>query len=123
MLVAPDMWVTFADCYPSPLDEALAMEKAASRPSWRSHGSEREQRARRLSLWHGALLEPLEAGEKQDRLDRIARHPALGGAKMPYFRARLAHRYRHRDVAEARQLISSTLMRSAGTRLTQGPTR
>ena len=107
MLTVPDMWATFADGYLGALDKVAAMEKTGPQRAWRTEERAREERARRLSLWHAVLLDRLGGDEEQDRLERIAGHRALAGPEILYFRARLAQQ--RGDLEEARRLVSSAL--------------
>lgn len=51
-------------------------------------GYRRSRRTVNLSAWHGLLLERLPDYDAADRLDRLAAHPALGGAELLLLRAR-----------------------------------
>ena len=97
-----DHWTAFADAYVTALG-------AAPKPS--SYGWDREyglkRRTDHLSRFHELLLERLAGTEAEDRLDRIATHPALAGPELLFFQARLAHR--RGDLDDARRLVSESL--------------
>ncbi len=114
MLTAPDMWVTFADQYLEALDAVAAGGAATTRHGRHSPDRGREQRADDLAEWHLVLLDRLSGGDAEDRLDRLAGHPALGGPDLTYFQARLAHR--RGEQAAARRLVSESLERLPGHR-------
>jgi hypothetical protein len=101
-LEAPDMWVTFADEYLNALDQA-----GGARGDF-----ERDQRAGNLAEWHGLLLDRLPDYDADDRLDKIARHSALGGPQLTFFRAQLARQRGELD--HARQLVHECLARLPG---------
>ena len=65
-----------------------------------------------LAEWHGLLLERLVGSEAEDRLDRLARHPALGGPELEFLQAQLA--YQRGDVSSARGLVRAALQRLPG---------
>ncbi len=86
MLRVPDTWTVFADRYLDALDQIGRAEAATSAsrrsysyPDWDSHRSER---TRNLAEWHCLLLEHLAGSQAEDRLDRLASHPALGGPEL-----------------------------------------
>jgi hypothetical protein len=112
MLTAPDMWFTFADRYLEALDAVTAAGAATTRHGRYSSDRGREQRAGDLAEWNLVLLDRLSGGDVEDRLDRLATHPALGGPDLTYFRARLAHR--RGEQAAARRLVSEALERLPG---------
>ena len=93
-LRAPDAWTAFADCYLDALDQIARAEaaKPSSRPSYSYPDPHyrRRDRTRDLAEWHSLLLERLAGSEAEDRLDRLATHPALGGPELTFIRARLA---------------------------------
>jgi hypothetical protein len=93
-LRAPDGWTVFADCYLDALDQITRTEAAepASRHSHSYPDSDyhRSNRTRDLAEWHALLLERLAGSEADDRLDRLAGHPALGGPELTFVQARLA---------------------------------
>ena len=93
-LRAPDAWTAFADCYLDALDQIARTEtaKPASRLSYSYPDSDyrRSDRTRDLTEWHSMLLERLAGSEAEDRLDRLAGHPALGGPELTFLQARLA---------------------------------
>jgi len=112
LLTAPDMWVTFVDRYLEALDAVTVRDAATARHGRHSSDRGREQRAGDLAEWHLLLLGRLSGGDAEDRLDRLATHPALGGPDLTYFRARLAHR--RGEQAAARRLVSDALERLPG---------
>jgi hypothetical protein len=111
MLQAPDMWTGFADRYLDALDEAARADAATPNRSW--NGSDwdrkwkRKQRAYALAPWHLALLDRLDHPETGDRLDRLVKHPALGGSERTLLQARLAQR--RGDESGARDLVREVL--------------
>jgi hypothetical protein len=100
-LRVPDTWTVFADRYLDALGEvARAEAKAQSRRSWDHHESNiRRQRASDLAEWHELLLDRLAGSEAEDRLDRLVRHPALGGPELTFLRAQLARQRGNLDGA------------------------
>jgi hypothetical protein len=90
MLSAPDMWLQFADRYLDVLDQAGRGAGPTPKHDWRPENSNRERRTADLAEWHGMLLERLLGSEAEDRLDRLARHPALAGPELGFFAAQLA---------------------------------
>jgi hypothetical protein len=115
-LRAPDAWTTFADCYLDALDQIArtAATKPASRPfySYPDADYHRGERTRDLAEWHSLLLERLAGSEAEDRLDRLARHPALGGPELTFVQARLAQL--RGDTDAARELTEACLGRLPG---------
>lgn len=105
-LEAPDMWVTFADHYLDALDQAEGVR-----------GFQRDQRTGDLAEWHGLLLERLPDYDADDRLDRLARHPALGGPELTFLQAQLARQRGELD--HARRLVHECLARLPGHRAFQ----
>jgi hypothetical protein len=101
MLRGPDAWAVFADRYLDALTEvARAEAKPGSRRSWDHHDSNvRRQRASDLAEWHELLLDRLAGSENEDLLDRLVRHPALGGPELTFLRARLARQRGNLDGA------------------------
>lgn len=109
MLPNPDAWVTCADSYLDALDRLAA--GAPGNPSQGIlYGSgsgfdpddyRRSRRTANLSAWHGLLLERLPDYDAADRLDRLAAHPALGGAELLLLRARRARQTGALDLARA----------------------
>ena len=115
-LRAPDAWTTFADCYLDTLDQ-IARTEAAKPASWPSYsyldsGYRRSDRTRDLAEWHSLLLERLAGSEAEDRLDRLAGHPALGGPELTFVQARLAQL--RGDTNAARTLTEACLGRLPG---------
>src|SRR5215471_21051726 len=115
-LRAPDTWTTFADRYLDGLDEIARTEtvRPASWPSYSYPDSDyrRSDRTRDLAEWHSLLLERLAGSEAEDRLDRLARHPALGGPELTFIQARLAQLDGKTDTA--RTLAQECLAKSPG---------
>ncbi len=111
MLHAPEAWTVIADRYLDALDKVAGTEAARSSPrrSWDYHdlGWVRRERAENLAEWHGLLFDRLDGSEAEDRLDRLASHPALGGPELAFVQARLAHR--RGDTYAARKLIRDCL--------------
>jgi hypothetical protein len=62
--------------------------------------------------WHSLLLERLAGSEAEDRLDRLAGHPALGGPELTFVQARLAQL--RGDTDAARTLTEACLGRLPG---------
>ena len=115
-LHAPDAWTAFADCYLDALDQIARTE--AARPGFRpsysypDSGYRRRDRTRDLAEWHLLLLERLAGSEAEDRLDRLAGHPALGGPELTFVQARLAQL--RGDTDAARTLTEACLGRLPG---------
>ena len=116
MLRAPDAWTAFADCYLDALDQIARAEAArpASRPPYSYLDSDyrRSDRTRDLAEWHSLLLDRLAGSEAEDRLDRLAGHPALGGPELTFVQARLAQL--RGDTDAARTLTETCLGRLPG---------
>ena len=92
LLVVPDHWVAFTDRYLDTLDDVVAGNAAKAPSRRRAPEQGRERRTDNLAGWHLALLDRLFGGHAEDRLDRLAVHPALGGPDLAYFRAQLSRR-------------------------------
>ncbi len=112
MLRAPDAWAGFADRYLDALDRLARAAPARPARFWDSTGYERDRRTVDLTQWHGLLLERLIGSETEDRLDRLAHHPALGGPELEFLQAQLA--YQRGDVSSARGLVQAALQRLPG---------
>ncbi len=116
MLRAPDAWTAFADCYLDALDQIARAEaaKPASRASYSYPDPDyrRRDRTRDLTEWHSLLLERLAGSEAEDRLDRLATHPALGGPELTFIQARLAQL--RGDTGTARTLAQECLAELPG---------
>jgi hypothetical protein len=112
MLSAPDMWLQFADRYLDVLDQAGRGAGPTPKHDWRPENSNRERRTADLAEWHGMLLERLLGSEAEDRLDRLARHPALAGPELGFFAAQLA--YQRGDIGLARSLVTEALGKLPG---------
>src|SRR5712692_78194 len=50
------------------------------------------ERAGALAEWHHLLLDRLLDSGREDVLEALATHPALGGPELLFFQAKLAHR-------------------------------
>ena len=107
MLGATDMWIGFADHYLDALDQAARGAEVKPRPNWKQSDADCAERARHLTEWHSLLLDWLQFTEAEDRLDRLAEHPALGGPELKFLQARLARQ--RGDVNLARQLVRQSL--------------
>lgn len=70
------------------------------------------RRTRDLAEWHSLLLERLVGSEAEDRLDRLATHPALGGPELAFIQARLAQL--RGDTSTARTLAQECLAELPG---------
>lgn len=78
---------------------------------------ERDRWTGDLAEWHGLLLDRLPDYDAEDRLDKIAEHPTLGGPELTFFQAQLA---RHRgELDRARRLVHECLTRLPGHRAFQ----
>jgi hypothetical protein len=109
MLRVPDMWVGFADAYLIALDDtAHGVGSDATRDhSHPRRSSNPQERTAALAEWHRLLLDKLADGEAEDRLDRLAQHPALCGPELQFVQAQLAHR--RGDVDAARKSVHRCL--------------
>lgn len=116
MLPAPDMWTVFADRYLEALDQVARAEAAKPKPKhpWMFPDADyaRRHRADKLAEWHVMLLERLAGSEAEDRLDRLACHPALGGPELVFLQARLARE--RNDLDGARKLVEDCLRQLPG---------
>jgi hypothetical protein len=119
MLRVPDTWTVAADRYLDALDQ-VARAETAKPDSRRIYGSggygrgdyARHQRTSDLAEWHDWLLDRLAGSEAEDRLDRLVRHPALGGPELTFLRARLARQ--QGDFDGARKLVQDCLQELPG---------
>jgi hypothetical protein len=112
MLAAPDAWVGFTDRYLDALDRVARAAPARPSRAWHSTGRDRDRRTADLAEWHRLLLDRLIGSEAEDRLDRLARHPALGGPEFEFLKAQLAHQ--RGDVSSARSLVQAALQQLPG---------
>jgi hypothetical protein len=112
MLPAPDAWVGFADRYLDALDHLARNDSARPNRAWQPTGRDRERRTADLAEWNRLLLDRLIDSEAEDRLDRLARHPALGGPELGFLQAQLAHQ--RGDVSSARSLVQAALQQLPG---------
>ena len=118
MLHGADSWTHFADAYLAALDELLkARQLAASRPKsgspWeREWPRQCEGRAKNLAAWHDELLTWLRDGESEDRLERIAQHPALAGPETEFFQAKLC--WGQGQAGRTHELMAKCLKRYPG---------
>lgn len=113
LLPDPDAWIGCADRYLDALDRIAETQPTAQRIY--GHDSSRYERSRRtgdLAEWHAALLERLPDYDSADRLARLAEHPALGGAELKLFQARLANL--DGDLDRARALVGEGLSELPG---------
>src|SRR5262249_56330774 len=113
---AGDGGTAWGDCYVDGRDQGARTEAArpASWPSYSYPDSDyrRSARTRDLVEWHSLLLERLAGSEAEDRLDRLAGHPALGGPELTFLQARLAQL--RGDTDAARTLTEACLGRLPG---------
>jgi len=114
MLAAPDMWVGFTDRYLEALDRLARDAPARPDRGWQPRGRDRDRRTGELAEWHRLLLERLIGSEAEDRLDRLACHPALGGPELGFLQAQLAHL--RGDGGRARSLVHAALQQLPGHR-------
>jgi hypothetical protein len=75
---------------------------------------QRHRRTGDLAQWYGLLLDRLFGSDAEDRLDRLAAHPALGGPELGFVAARLARQ--RGDTEGARKLIRDCLRELPGHR-------
>jgi hypothetical protein len=111
MLRTAEMWIEFADHYLAALDQAHRGPARPRHPG-RRETWDREQRTAALAEWHLLLLDRLTDYEADEKLARLAEHPALGGPEVTYLRARLAHR--RGEVGRARDLVCESLQKLPG---------
>jgi hypothetical protein len=104
MLRVADAWLAFADSYLDALDDTAHCQRRTTRS--------REQRTEALAEWNMLLLDRLADTDAEDRIDRLTRHPALGGPERQYLQARLAHR--RGDLGRARHLMQQCLQTLPG---------
>jgi hypothetical protein len=102
-----DHWTAIADAY----IDGLRMAPKPAGVGW-DRDYALAHRTDRVSRFHELLFERLAGTEADDRLDRIATHPALAGPELLFFRARLAHR--RGDLEAARRLASACLVERPG---------
>lgn len=107
MLCVTDMWITFADHYLDALDQVAGDDTAKSKQPWRRTGREREERTADLAEWHRLLLDRLAESDAEDRLHRLAEHPALSGPELTFLQAQLGHQ--RGDTSRARDLVYEAL--------------
>jgi hypothetical protein len=111
MLPAIDMWIGLADCYLDALDRVAGDHAVKPKRAWRPD-RDREERTTNLAEWHLLLLDRLGDSDADDRLDRLASHPALSGPEFTFLQARLAHQ--RGDVNIARDLVHQSLQTLPG---------
>jgi hypothetical protein len=114
LLTVPDHWIAFTDRYLDALDDVAAQSTAKAPSLRRGPDQNRERRTGNLAGWHLTLLDRLLGSEAEDRLDRLAVHPALDGPDLAYFQAQLSRR--RGDLATARRLVGNALDRLPGHR-------
>jgi hypothetical protein len=112
ILSAFDAWVVFTDHYLHALDRLAGDAPARPNRSWLPTGRDRERRTTDLAQWHGLLLERLVGSEAEDRLERLASHPALGGPELVFLKAQLAHQ--RGEAGTARSLVHAALQQLPG---------
>ena len=114
LLPTIDAWIFFADCYLYALDQAA--QDAPQQPRWRCGVREPSprERAGALAEWHHLLLDRLRDSGREDVLEALATHPALGGPELVFFQAKLAHG--RRDADGARELLFRALEELPGHR-------
>ena len=112
MLVAPDMWIGFADRYLEALDQVARTASARPNRAWQPVSRDRDRRTADLAEWHRLLLDRLIGSDAEDRLDRLAHHPALGGPELEFLKAQLAQR--RGDLSSARSLVHAALQHLPG---------
>jgi len=109
LIPVPDLWAEFADHY---LDTLDGVADGAGAREGRGRGP--KQRAEDLSEWHQVLVQNLAGSDYEDRLDRLAGHPALAGPEHTYLQARIADERGDRE--RARRLIHKGLTSLPGHR-------
>ena len=114
MLPVTDMWIGFSDRYLDALDLVARGDAAKPTRGRRTAGRDNQHRTANLAEWHLLLIDRLFDSEAEDRIDRLARHPALGGPELTFLQAQLAHR--RGDVTSARALMHKGLERLPGHR-------
>ncbi len=114
LLTLPDHWVVFTDRYIEALDEVVARRSATASSRRRPMDTTRDRLTSDLAEWHAMLVDRLFGSDSEDRLDRLATHPALGGPDLVYLQAQLARR--RGDLVAARRLVTSALDRVPGRR-------
>jgi hypothetical protein len=114
LLPTIDAWIFFADCYLHALGQAA--KDAPAQPGWGRGVREPtpRERAGALGEWHHLLLDRLLDSGREDVLEALARHPALGGPELVFFQAKLAHR--RGDADSARELVYRALEELPGHR-------
>jgi hypothetical protein len=112
MLPAPDMWVGFTDRYLDALDRVARDDSPRPSRTWPPMDRSRDRQTAELAEWHRLLLDRLVGSEAEDRLDRLASHPALGGPELEFLKAQLAHR--RGDLTSARSLAHTALQQLPG---------
>lgn len=106
LLPTIDAWIFFADCYL----HALGQVAHNAPPPWsgrRVGQPTPRERAGALAEWHHLLLERLLDSGREELLEALATHPALGGPELVFFQAKLAHR--RGDAGSARELVYRAL--------------
>ena len=114
LLTLPDRWIVFTDRYLEALDEVVARRSATASSRRRPKDTTRDRLTSDLAEWHAMLVDRLFGIDAEDRLDRLATHPALGDPDLIYLRAQLARR--RGDVVAARRLVTGALDRLPGHR-------
>jgi hypothetical protein len=112
MLLVPDTLASFTDRYLDALDQVARDDAVKPNRSWQRQGWDIEQRTAALAEWHLLLLGRLVDSEDAERLDRLARHPALAGPELTFLQARLAHQ--NGDLGGACRLVHESLLALPG---------
>ncbi len=100
--------------YIEALDEVVARRSATASSRRRPKDTTRDRLTSDLAEWHAMLVDRLFGSDSEDRLDRLATHPALGGPDLIYLQAQLARR--RGDLVAARRLVTGALERLPGHR-------
>lgn len=102
----------FAAHYLEALDRVACEDAERPRHLSLTHDWDRGRRTGNLAEWHAMLLDKLLDYGREDLLDRLSSHPALGGPELTYVQATLAHR--RGDLDAARGLIGQCLQSLPG---------
>jgi len=110
LLITPDRWRAFAECYLGALDAAARADARRPRTVHGSSGEtryRRHQRTKDLAAWHEMLPGRFAGTPEDELLDRLAVSPALAGPALTFLRARIAER--RGDLTEAAALVTECL--------------
>jgi hypothetical protein len=79
LLTLSDRSIVFTDRYIEAIDEVVSRRSATASSRRRPKDTTRDRLTSDLAEWHAMLVNRLFGSDSEDRPDRLATHPALGG--------------------------------------------